>query len=70
VWDHVLTVVGRYISLPSEYHLTDRLFYHLLHVAATTNAASFPKKKKKKGIMQKVTGWGTLVELPDILMVY
>jgi hypothetical protein len=40
--------------------------YHLLHVAATTSAASFQEKK----INAEVTGWGTLLKLPDILMVY
>jgi hypothetical protein len=44
VWDHVFIVVGRYINLPSEYHLTERLLYHLLHVAATTSVASFQEK--------------------------
>ena len=34
-----------YINLPSEYHVTDGLLYHLLHVAATTTAASFQENK-------------------------
>jgi hypothetical protein len=40
-----------------------------LHVAAATSATSFQEGGKKK-INSKVTGWGTLLELPDILMVY
>lgn len=47
--------------------MIDGLLYHLLHVTATS-AASLQKKKKK--INAKVTGWGTLLKLPDILMVY
>ena len=52
-----LVVVGRYINLTSEYLLTGGLLYHLLHVAATTSAASFQEKE----IMQHFQA-GNLIE--------